>query len=370
MITLRVQQLFDGESLHGASEIILSEGLITDVRSYHGTQFDAEIAAPGFIDVQVNGGGGYLFNNAPTVDGLNTMARAHAQFGTTSMLPTLITDSIDTIERAAEAVAEALSSSVKGIVGIHFEGPHLAAAKKGTHAEQFIRPISEREMAVYKRNDLGKVMVTLAPECVSAEQIAELKDSGVIVALGHTNCSFSQAYNAIEAGASGFTHLFNAMSNWTGRELGAVGTALMMPNTYAGIIADGFHLAPETIVLIDRIRHPEYNILVTDSMSLVGTDKTTINFFDRIITNDNGKLTSTTGELAGSNLNMLAAVRYCIDELNIDPARVLSMATRNPAAWLNDAERGSISTGCRADVVLISNNWQQASTYVGGEKIN
>jgi len=364
--SIRVKQLFDGESFIGPSEIEYSNGIVTAVRSYEGDRFDGDLLVPGFVDVQVNGGGGYLFNSLPSVDGLRTMAEAHAQFGTTAMLPTLITDTADNLECAADVIAQALSISVPGIVGVHFEGPHLAHAKKGTHAEQYIRPITEREMAVYTRSDLGKVMVTLAPECVSVDQITRLTQAGVIVALGHTSCSYSQAKHALDAGASGFTHLFNAMSSWTGRDLGAVGASLMHTQRYAGIIADGFHLAPETIQLVDRIRDPDYNVLVTDSMSLVGTDLQSLEFFDRIITNDNGKLTSTTGELAGSNLNMHLAVHYCIEKIGIDAVRALRMASRNPARWLGDEQRGKIAIGGHADFVLLSNSFNIISVIIAG----
>ena len=367
--TVRVRDLFDGDRFIGPAEVTYGNGKIVAICGYEGDEFDADIMAPGLIDVQVNGGGGSLFNTDLSVEGLAVMAKAHAQFGTTAMLPTLITDSLETIQRAADAMAKAIAEGVAGVVGIHFEGPHLAAAKKGTHAEQFIRPISDAEMAVYTRQDLGKVMVTLAGETVPPEQIAQLKEAGVIVVLGHTNCTYAQAKGAIEAGVSGFTHLFNAMSNWTGRELGAVGAALMHQETYAGIIADGFHLAPETIQLVDQLRNPDYNVLVTDSMSLVGTDLTEIAFFDRVITNDNGKLTSTTGELAGSNLDMIEAVRYCIQDLGIDPVRTLRMATVNPARWISDEQRGVIAVGKEADFILASNDWKLIKTVIAGTAV-
>ena len=366
---VRVRDLFNGDRFIGPSTVEYSCDTIVAITAYDGDQFDADIMAPGLVDVQVNGGGGSLFNTDLSVDGLATMAMAHAQFGTTAMLPTLITDSLGTIERAADAMSAALASDVPGIVGIHFEGPHLAAAKKGTHAEQFIRPISDAEMAVYTRQDLGKVMVTLAAETVAPAQIKQLVNAGVNVVLGHTNCTYEQAAAAIEAGANGFTHLFNAMSSWTGRELGAVGAALMHQQTYAGIIADGFHLAPETIKLVDRLRDSDYNVLVTDSMSLVGTAQTEIAFFDRVITNDNGKLTSSTGELAGSNLDMIEAVRYCIQDLALDTERVLQMATRNPARWISDAQRGVIAVGAKADFILVDSQFKLAKTVISGTTV-
>ncbi len=223
------KKLFDGKTLHSNQMISVKGGIIQTIES---AQFQGDaiqllgLVAPGFVDVQVNGGGGVLFNNQPTLNTLMTMSRAHQQFGSTSILPTLITDDLTTMQLAANAMASAIKQNLKGIVGIHFEGPHLSQPKKGIHPSQHIRQLGPEEMAVFKRTDLGLVCVTLAPENVSVEIIKELVQAKVKVCLGHSNGSASQAFAALKAGAQGFTHLFNAMSPLQSRQAGMVGAAL------------------------------------------------------------------------------------------------------------------------------------------------
>ena len=215
------QRLFDGESYQDNKVIIIDDGIIMGFDD-EVSNFTAQVSglvAPGFIDLQVNGGGGVLFNSTPSLAGIKAIMAAHAKFGTTAMLPTLITDTVSVMAEAADAIACAIASKESGIIGIHFEGPHLSVAKKGAHSEQFIRDISDEEWQVLERKDIGKVLVTLAPETVAEKDIQRMVAAGIYVSIGHSNANYQQAQSAVEAGATGFTHLFNAMSPLQGLSL-------------------------------------------------------------------------------------------------------------------------------------------------------
>ena len=225
---LHVKKLFDGQSYIDDQVLTISDGKIIAFDSNTSEVDDVleGFVVPGFIDLQVNGGGGALFNDSPSLKNIQTIITAHSKFGTTAMLPTLITDKITVMEKAADAMAEAIAEKVPGIIGIHFEGPHLSVAKKGAHIEEHIRPISSQEWKVLERKDIGQILVTLAPETVNAEDITRMVFLGIKVCLGHTNADFKTAQKALDAGADGFTHLFNAMSPIQGREPGVTGCLL------------------------------------------------------------------------------------------------------------------------------------------------
>lgn len=322
---------------------------------------------PGFIDIQVNGGGGALFNTDPSVACLATMLEAHRQFGTTAMLPTVITDDIQVMQQAADAIAAARAAKMSGIIGIHFEGPHLASAKRGCHPEQFLRPLTEAELALYSRQDLGVVLLTLAPETVPAEQIAVLTAAGVIVSLGHSNASSAEILPAVAAGARCVTHLYNGMSNLTSREPGLVGTALVDPRLYCGIIFDGEHLHPLSAQIAYQMKGEQRLILVTDAMSPVGTTQQEFHFAGGRVTRQGMKLTNSAGSLAGSVLDMASAVRYAVQQLAIDSASALRMASSTPAQLLGLPQLGQLKVGARADVVWLSNDLQVKQTWLAGQ---
>ena len=325
---------------------------------------------PGFVDTQVNGGGGALFNFAPTREGLKTMMAAHAQFGTVAMLPTLITDDVDVIAAAADAIASAVADQEPGILGVHFEGPHLSVPKKGTHEESKIRPISEAEWAVYERTDLGIKMVTLAPECVELDDIRRLVDAGVIVSLGHTNASFEQTNAALAAGAIGFTHLYNAMSAFTSRSEGVVGAALLADNAWCGIIVDRHHVSAGALKVALRSKPKGKLVLVTDAMSLIGTNDSEFEFFGRKVIRQGDRLNSTTGELAGSHLDMLSAVNNTVEDLGVSFEEAIAMAAEYPAEFINATSLGHLSVGSAASwVQLDEDNTKVLTTVIDGQLI-
>lgn len=327
------------------------------------------LVVPGFVDLQVNGGGGVLFNNTPTLSGLKTMMAAHVKFGTTAMLPTLITDQISIMQQAADAIAQAIELDIKGIKGVHFEGPHLSVAKKGAHSEDYIRSISGAEWQILSRKDLGQILVTLAPENVVPGDIKTMVEMGIKVCLGHSNADFQTVKRAIAAGADGFTHLFNAMSPLQGREPGMVGAALLSDKASCGLIVDGHHVDYASCQLALKTKPQDKVFLVTDAMPLVGTSDDKFAFFDREVHLSNGKLTSTTGELAGSILDMATAVRNTHQYLSVDLQQALNMASKNPANYINNQTIGRIDLGCDADFVELDDNVQVLSTWIKGECI-
>jgi N-acetylglucosamine-6-phosphate deacetylase len=368
------EQLFDGITIKTNQIIIVEDGTIHSIESAQ-LQHDAiqlsGLVAPGFVDVQVNGGGGLLFNNQPTLDTLVTMSCAHQQFGSTAILPTLITDDYATMQLAANALASAIAQNVRGIIGIHFEGPHLSQPKKGIHPTQHIRQISPEEMALFKRTDLGLVCVTLAPENVSVELIKELVRANVRVCLGHSNANSAQTLAALQAGAQGFTHLFNAMSPLQSREAGMVGAALLDSSSYCGLIVDHEHVDITSCQLAIKCKTPDRIMLVTDAMSHVGSEQIELQFAGMQISRQGNKLTIEGGRLAGSALDMATAVRNSVQNLHCSIQDALKMASTTPATFLGlQQQKGYLAPGFDADWVVLTDQYYVNSTYIAGEQVS
>lgn len=371
--TFYATQLFDGEQFKRQQCVQVDNGVIVDVYDGQPQQADIQLSGtlvPGFIDVQVNGGGGSLFNNQPDLACLRTMSQAHQQFGTTAMLPTVITDSFETMSSAGHAVAQALELNVPGIIGIHYEGPHLSEPKKGIHPQQHLRSISDQELALFTRKDLGKVCITLAPETLPVDVIAELTKAGVIICLGHSNATSEQVIAAIDAGARGFTHLYNAMSPLTGRETGMVGIALLDEHTYCGLIVDHYHVAKHSCQLAIKCKGAKHIMLVTDAMSHVGSDQTHLHFAGMDIVKSGNKLTIEGGRLAGSTLDMASAVRNTVGGLGQPLQNALTMASFAPARFLSlDNQLGKIQPGFQADWVMLDDNQHCTATWIKGQPV-
>jgi N-acetylglucosamine-6-phosphate deacetylase len=296
------------------------------------------------------------------------MAEAHLKYGTTTLFPTLITDDIDTIEQAADAVSEAISQAHPSVEGVHFEGPHLSVEKKGVHLPRYIRALSDRELATYTRRDIGQVLITVAPENVPCDIIRDLVGQGVIVALGHSNAPFETVQNALDAGASGFTHLYNAMSPLTSREPGMVGAALLN-NSVCGIIVDHHHIHPKAVELAYKVKGPHQLMLVTDAMAHVGASDDTIAFFDTHITRQGNKLTTPDGTLAGSCLDMHGAVTNSINDINIALEHASTMASATPARFTKIHDRvGELEVGKRANFLVINNDNTLLEVWQNGSK--
>ena len=328
------------------------------------------ILIPGFIDVQVNGGGGVLFNQSPDAASLDTLARAHLKYGTTSMLPTLITDGESAMLRAADAIAECIEARHPTIVGVHFEGPFLNTDKKGVHEASYIRHPKDSELAILTRQDIGRVVVTVAPDNVDCSFIQELTAEGVIVCLGHSNATIEQAQAAIAAGARGFTHLYNAMSALQSRAPGMVGAAFADANAYCGLIVDHHHVHPGSATIAIKIKGANRIMLVTDAMAHVGTDATSLNFFNTVIERHGNKLITPEGTLAGSCLDMHQAMLNCHRDLGISLAETVKMASQTPAEFLSLGNTtGSIAAGQNANFILLDEQLNINNIWLHGQPV-
>lgn len=324
---------------------------------------------PGFIDTQVNGGGGKLFNDDPSVPAIRTIAETHRRFGTTGLLPTLISDDLAVVEAGIRAVDTAIKEGVPGILGIHIEGPFLAEARRGIHSADKLQPLRDDYIELLASAKHGRTLVTLAPECATPDQVARLVARGVIVAAGHSDARYETVRAAIDAGLSGFTHLFNAMSQLANRAPGMVGAALEDDATFAGIIADGYHLHPATLRVAARAKGTHRLMLVTDAMPSVGTDDPGFMLQGREIWRDGDTLHGADGVLAGSTLTMAGAVKGMMTQGRVPLAAAAAMASTTPATFLGLGDvTGTIAAGRRADLVLIDDDLTVRETWIGGER--
>jgi N-acetylglucosamine-6-phosphate deacetylase len=323
---------------------------------------------PGFIDVQVNGGGGVLFNDQPTFQGVQQIAAAHRRFGTTALLPTLISDHLQVVERAIAAVAEAMARKVPGIIGIHLEGPFLNSDKKGIHdASKFVR-LDERALDLISSLPQGITLVTLAPELTDPGVIAELTRRGVIVSAGHTMADEQVMTRAIGEGLSGVTHLFNAMTQMEGRAPGVVGAALAA-RLYCGLIVDGQHVHSASLRVAIAAGGSDRMMLVTDAMPTVGATEKRFVLGGRTIVAEGGACKAEDGTLAGSDLDMGLALRNAVDLLGLEVATASAMSSSVPATFLGlDDRQGKIAAGMRADLVHLDDRLQPRRTWIGGEE--
>jgi N-acetylglucosamine-6-phosphate deacetylase len=323
--------------------------------------------APGFIDLQLNGGGDVLFNDAPTRETIRKIAAAHRRFGTTAFLPTLISDSPTKMAAAVTAV-EALAGVEPSVLGIHLEGPFLSPAKAGVHAPSHIRRPTADDLDLITARRQGATLVTLAPEQVPSDFIGTLARAGVRVALGHSMATYAQTYEAIAAGLTGFTHLFNAMRGLEAREPGPIAAALECADVWYGLIVDGVHVAPPMLQLALRGRGRP--ILVTDAMPPVGGTGATFRLNGDTITVRDGRCMRQDGRLAGACLNMASAVGNCVRLLDVPVTDALRFASTHPAEFLGlDGKLGRVAPGLRADLVAIDcETFQVHHTWVAGER--
>jgi len=323
---------------------------------------------PGFIDTQVNGGGGVLFNDDPSVATIRTMAAAHRRFGTTSLLPTLISDDLAVIARAIDAVRAAISSNVAGVIGVHLEGPFLNEARKGTHDASKFRVLDGSVLALLSSLKIGKTIVTLAPEMTTPGMIASLAAQGLVISAGHTNATFAEMKNALHHGVTGFTHLFNAMSPLGSREPGVVGAALLDENSWCGIIVDGHHVSSAALQIALRCKRHDRFMLVTDAMANVGTTQNSFLLQGKKIIVRDGRCVDEQGTLSGSALDMASAVRNAVAMLGIGLAEAVRMASTYPAEFLGlGDELGRIAPGYRANLVLADDQLNVLDTWIDGQ---
>lgn len=355
--------------------VLIERGRIADVvpesdpraRTAAHHDLKGHLLLPGFIDTQVNGGGGVLFNDRPSVETVAAIGRAHRRFGTTGFLPTLISDDLHVVENAIAAVQAAIDAHVPGVLGIHIEGPFLNAQRKGVHDATKLRELDETALKLLTSLRGGKTLITLAPEMTTPRIIRKLTEAGVIVSAGHTNATYAQIRAALDNGLRGFTHLFNAMSQLTGREPGVVGAALDDPTSWCGIILDGLHVDPVVLRIALRSKPRDRFMLVTDAMPSVGIDGDEFMLQGRRIIVRDGKCLDESGTLAGSHLHMAEAIANATEMLDIDLDQAVRMATEYPAAFLGlDRELGRIDRGYRADLVLADRELNVIETWIEG----
>ncbi|ACV74891.1 MAG: N-acetylglucosamine-6-phosphate deacetylase [Zymomonas mobilis] len=332
-----------------------------------------QILLAGFIDIQVNGGGGCLFNDHPDVNSISKIAAAHRAFGTTSLLPTLVSEETTVIKKAVHAIEDAIQAGIKGIVGLHIEGPFIAMTRRGIHAASKIRPISKEDInflcdSARKNKDNFRILLTLAPETMDASIITKLTEAGVIVSIGHSDSDYETAMKAVKAGASGFTHLFNAMSQNTSRAPAVVGAALDSDNSYAGIIADGEHVHPSNIRLAYKAKGADHLMLITDAMPLTGWEEDHFLLQGQMIYRRDGRITDDKNVLAGSLLDTATAFANMVKMTDISLVEASRMASLTPARFLGLQDRGSIEIGKRADLVVMDEALKLQSVWISGEK--
>lgn len=363
------QRWWEGHSLvisaNQVQSIVADEALPAGVRRH---QLSGGLLVPGLIDVHVNGGGGVLFNDHPEAAALGKIVEAHRPYGTTAMMPTLITDLDPVMEQAIAAVAQATAEGMPGVLGLHLEGPYLNSARKGVHDEQRIRPMPAQMLEpICQLAGQTKVMLTLAPECVPMAWISQLAAAGVRVCAGHSAASYAQMQQAFTAGVVGVTHLFNAMSPLQSREPGVVGAALEDEQSWCGLIVDGLHVHPATMRVALRAKPQGKVMLVTDAVHTVGAVGEDFNLMGKAIKRINGKVATLDGVLAGSDLNMIQGVRNCVEMLQLDLAEALRMGSLYPAQFLGLTEYGWLGQGSRADFLWLSDALQVQASWIGGE---
>ncbi len=324
--------------------------------------------APGLVDLQVNGGGGVLLNNEPTRRGVETIAAAHRAHGTTTLLPTVMSDTAEVQRAAVDAVIAARAAGHAGIAGVHIEGPCFEPSRRGAHRADRIRPLSGADLDWLSTlaGDL-KVILTLAPEHVDSDAIRRLHASGIVLCAGHTNATYDQVRRAADCGLSGVTHLFNAMSQAGAREPGVVGAALSDDRLWAGVIADGHHVHPANIRTALRAKPPGQLVLVSDAMATVGSPSQCFDLYGETLTVRGGRLVNRDGALAGSAIGLIDAVRYAAEQAGIPLADCLRMASRYPAEVIGlGATLGRIAPGYRADLVHLDAGFHVQRTWVAG----
>jgi len=360
----------------GAADIAVADGVVTAVSATATTPAEEVIdlaggwLLPGFVDTQVNGGGGVLFNDQVDVEAIAAIGAAHARFGTTAFLPTLISDTPTQIAAAMAAVDDAIEQGLPGVIGIHIEGPFINELKRGIHEAHRIRRLDADTLATLTAPHRGRVMLTLAPELCDEEDIRTLVRHGVIVSAGHSDATYNEAQRAIAAGLSGFTHLFNAMSPLHHREPGAVGAAFDS-DSYCGLIVDDVHLHPAVVRLAVKAKGVDRVMLVTDAMPSVGTDDSEFTLQGKRIAVKDGVCIFEDGTLAGTHLDMAAALRKTVEVTGLPVPDVSAMASATPAAFLSLQDNiGAIAPGQRADWAWLDTALQPRSTWIGGKIVS
>ena len=366
--------IFTGDSILVDHALLLRDDRIAGLAPLASLPRDARmqdvegLLAPGFLDIQVNGGGGVLFNDTPTEQAAAEIARAHARHGCTAILPTFITGTADGMAQALAAVRAALQAGTPGVAGLHLEGPFLSRARIGAHDPSLVRPMGEDDLRLLLESGIEHLLLTVAPETVHPDQIRRLVQGGIVVSLGHSDADHETVSAAIDAGATGVTHLFNAMSQMSGRAPGLVGTALDRDEIWAGLIADLHHVDPLMIrIALAAKRGPGRLFLVSDAMPTAGSALDSFTLSGRTVYRRDGKLAFEDGTLAGADLTMDQAVGTMVASQGLPVEEALRMASLYPARFMGmEQAHGRIEAGRPADLVLLDEALCCVRTWQGG----
>jgi N-acetylglucosamine-6-phosphate deacetylase len=369
-------QLFSGKEFFDNRALLIDGENIIDVineqdipNNFEIQKLNGGILSPGFIDLQVNGGGGKLFNNSPDKESLNAIIEAHQHFGTTSIMPTVISDSLNVLKRCATTISEEIESN-KSLLGVHIEGPFFNVKYRGVHQKQYINTINSDYLNLFESLQDFPVMLTLAPECISTKQLKHLKSLGFKILAGHTDASYDQLEEAIKYGLDGFTHLFNAMGQISAREPGVVGSALTFDNTTASIIVDLHHVHPSLIQMVYKQKPQGKLFFVSDSMATIHHGEPSFELYDEVVSESNGRIINSEGKLAGSSITQIDAIKNAYQSCNIPLNEALAMASRYPAEYLGVANYlGSLESGYRADLTHFSLDFQVQNVWVAGKQL-
>ena len=370
-------RIFDGEQLRDDSALVLEGGSIHALTRFEdrprgGEQVDlgGGVLSPGFIDWQINGGGGVLFNAEPTVEGIAAIAAAHRRAGVTAFLPTVVTDMPRVLDAALAAAREA-HERVPGALGVHVEGPFIDPKRKGVHPPQFIRPMLEQDADALIAARAGVMVITLAPASASLAFIGRLAKAGIVVSLGHSDATAEEAQSVFDAGASAVTHLYNAMSQLASRAPGVVGATLADPRIICGLITDGEHAHPAAYRAALAAKGPRGVALVSDAMPPAAGGPDAFELQGRRMTRVGNKLVAEDGTLAGAAITMRDAVDYVVHVLKVPLADALMMATLTPARLLRVDDRiGRLKPGLRADLVHLTDHLQVEEVWMAGRRLS
>jgi len=369
-------QIFCGERFYDHHALLIDGNSIIEIvdennipKAFNKIELNQGILAPGFIDLQVNGGGGILFNNRPTKESLNTIINAHQFFGTTSIMPTVISDSIKVLTKCTRAVAQEIKKN-SGLLGIHIEGPFFSLKYRGVHQKKYISKLSSEYLELFSNLKEFPVILTLAPECISIKDLNHLASLGLKIMAGHTDASYDELEQAAKKNLNGFTHLFNAMSQMSAREPGAVGAALDFDNLYASIIVDLHHVHHSLIKLAYQKKPIGKLFFISDSMATINHGEPTFELYDEVVSEQNGRITNAEGKLAGSSITQIDAVKNAYQKCNIPLDHALAMASRYPAEFIGvDRYLGSLKPNYRADLVHFDSNFKVNNVWTSGVKI-
>ena len=374
MIALRADLVFDGSRLLPNEVVVIDGDRVVRVGAgvRDGTPIEdlspGAILVPGFVDLQVNGAGGVLFNAEPTVAGLARIGDALARCGTTSFLPTLIS-ARPLFDAAERAVSAALADPLSGVVGVHLEGPFINPARHGTHPLDAIQTMTATDATRLAPNAGWPRMVTLAPEMVDQALLTQIVTGAACVFAGHTDATAQQAADGFATGIVGATHLFNAMSQLNSRAPGVVGATLDAVGAVASIIVDGIHVDPLCVRIAHAALGPERLFLVSDSMPTAASETTSFTFKGETIELVDGRLLDANGSLAGAHLTMAEAVRNAVHLCGLPLLDALAMATATPAEVIGLTDRGRIAVGCRADLVALDGNLRVHAVWRAGVRL-